>query len=325
MKSFFGYLTKHFTAFVAFSFVFISSTTIVINKVDSLNIPQISNKLQVTYIPRLDLPLVPTTQAADFPVLSAQGVIAVDVATGNILYEKNADIPLLPASTTKIMTALVAMDYYDPSQIITVGNPWVPGQKMRLYSGEQITVENLINGLLIYSANDAAEVLAQNYVNGREGFINVMNLKAKQIGLKNTTFKNPSGLDENGHVSTARDMVKLASYAMARPWFREIVGTKEKTVKSVDGLGVHKLTNINALLGKTEGVQGIKTGWTEAARENLVIYVVRNDKAVIFALLGSQDRFGESEELIDWIYGNYVWEPVMEPVYSEVSADALAS
>lgn len=306
---------NYFFPFVAISFVIISTSSLIVTGTQTTEKTQ--EQIIITYKPRLDLPTVPVLKTNNFPVLSAQGVIALDLDTGNILYEKNADQELLPASTTKIMTSLVAMDHYDPSEVITVGNFWVEGQKMRLFTGEKITIQSLLDGLLIYSANDAAEVLAANYPGGREAFVDAMNQKAKLLGLHNTTFKNPSGLDEEGHVSTARDMVKLSSYAMARPWFRDTVKTKEKIVTSADGLGVHKLTNVNTLLGTTEGVLGIKTGWTEAARENLVTYVIRQDKPVILALLGSQDRFGETKELIEWIYNDHDWEPIMEPVYTK--------
>lgn len=316
----FSSLRNNFLPFVASTFVIISSSSLFVTHQQPKLKKEVYEKVVITYQPRLDLPLVPVLKNTNFPVLSAQGVIALDLDTGNILYEKNADMPLLPASTTKIMTSLVVMDYFNPAQIITVDEVKVDGQRMRLFTGEKLTVQSLLDGLLIFSANDAAEVLSSNYPGGRVAFVDAMNQKAKQLGLHNTTFMNPSGLDEAGQVSTARDMVKLASYAMARPWFRDIVKTKEKTVTSIDGLAIHKLTNVNALLGTTDGVFGIKTGWTQAARENLVTYVVRQDKPVILALLGSQDRFGETTELVDWIYAYYEWEPVMEPIYSNTIA-----
>jgi D-alanyl-D-alanine carboxypeptidase len=138
-----------------------------------------------------------------------------------------------------------------------------------------------------------------------------MNQKVRDLGLTNTNFVNPTGLDEPMHYSTARDLVRVSVEAMKNPVFAEIVGTKEKVVTSSDGKIVHKLKNINELLGEVDGVLGIKTGWTEGARENLVTYVDRNGQKILIALLGSQDRFGETKEMIDWLYGSYEWNDVV--------------
>ena len=135
-----------------------------------------------------------------------------------------------------------------------------------------------------------------------------MNQKAKDLNLKNTHFVNPTGLDADNHYSTARDMTRLSEIAMQNEKFAQIVKTKEKIVRSVDGKFVHYLTNINKLLGSVDGVLGIKTGWTEEARENLVTYIQRGNKRIFIALLGSQDRFGETKELIDWVFANYEWK-----------------
>ncbi len=283
------------------AFVFIASTALVMAK----PYPELQKyiKQKSVYAP---LPVLADTQS--FPVLSAQGVIAVDQNSGVVLYEKNADAKLLPASTTKIMTALVAMDFYPSDAVIKVGNPSVEGQKMGLMKNEEIAVGALLDGLLIYSANDAAEVLAQTY--GRENFIAAMNTKAKALHLDNTHFSNPTGLDGNSHSSTARDMVRLAEFAMRNPLFVEIVGTKEKIVTDKTGKIVHRLKNVNELLGEN-GVVGVKTGWTENARENLVTDIQRDGRRIIIAILGSQDRFGETRELIDWLFANYHWQEVI--------------
>src|SRR5690606_24276866 len=222
----------------------------------------------------------------------------------------------LPASTTKIVTALTALDHYNLDEVITVEDPSVIGQKMGLLVGEEITVRDLIRGLLIYSANDAAEVLARQYPEGREAFILAMNEKAQELAMYDTVFMNPSGLEDIGHLSTARNLTRAALIAMNDPFIREIVGTKETSLFSIDGSVKHRLENTNELLGKVPGVLGVKTGWTENARENLVTYVERDGREIIIALLGSQDRFGETEELIEWMYRNYSWEEVEVPVYS---------
>jgi len=286
----------------------------------SLNFSLIESRAvesQILYRTRSDLMPLPVLGKSDgVPVVSAQGVIAIDMESRVVLYEKNADLPMLPASTTKIMTALVAIADYDLDEILTMDGEWVEGQKMGLVKGEKITVRDLLDGVLIYSANDGAELLAREYMGGQEAFIFEMNRKAKELGLSKTSFVNPTGLDEVGHVSTARDLVYLTEVAMKNPLFVSIVGTKEKTVSSVDGKIDHKLTNINELLGKVDGVLGVKTGWTENARENLVTYVERGGHKVMIALMGSQDRFGETEELIEWIFRSYDWKTLEVPYSS---------
>ena len=139
----------------------------------------------------------------------------------------------------------MALDTYMPGDVLKVGKVSVEGQKMGLVMGEEIKFIDLLNGLLIYSANDAAEVLAQNHPAGRAVFIGLMNKKVKDLGLTNSHFTNPVGLDDGAQYSTTRDLVVVAKYAMENPVFAEIVGTKEKTVKSVDDRFVHRLVNIN--------------------------------------------------------------------------------
>lgn len=247
---------------------------------------------------------------ATYPILSAQSVMAVDLVSGVTLYEKDPNKALLPASTTKIVTALVALDTYELDQVLKVGKVNVEGQKMGLVWGEQITFRDLLYGLLVYSGNDAAEVLAQNHPGGRDLFIGLMNKKVKDLGLNNTHFSNPTGLDNGSQYSTTRDLVVVSKVAMRNPIFAEIVGTKEKIVKSVDNKYTHRLSNINKLLGDVPGVLGVKTGWTENARENLVTYVERDGRKIMIVVLGSSDRFGETKELINWIFENYKWEEI---------------
>ena len=245
-----------------------------------------------------------------FPELSAQSIMASDLPSGKILFDANSDTPLLPASTTKIVTALVSMDKYPMEKILTVGKINIEGQKMHLVEGEKISVKNLLSGLLIASANDAAEVLAENYPGGRNAFIEAMNDKVKNLELTSSSFKNPTGLDGDNHLTTARDLVFISAVAMQRPFFKKTVASKKMVVTSEDGKVVHGLRNLNELVGEVEGVLGVKTGWTENARENLVTYVERGDRKIMIAVLGSEDRFGETRKLIDWIFKNYEWKRV---------------
>lgn len=288
------------------SFILISTSAISLNSgfkniIDNIN--PIPNTKAFSDIPVLK-------EGVGYPILSAQSVLAVDITSGVYLYEKDPQKTLLPASTTKIVTALVSLDTYEPDQILKVGKVSVDGQKMGLIWGEEMKFIDLLKGLLIYSSNDAAEVLANNHPGGRDLFIALMNKKSNDLGLTNTHFTNPSGLDNSAHYSTAKDLITISRIAMQNPIFAEIVGTREETVKSVNGKLSHKLVNINKLLGEVDGVLGVKTGWTENARENLVTYIDRNSRKVMMVVLGSSDRFGETKELIDWIYNNYSWEKV---------------
>jgi len=184
---------------------------------------------------------------------------------------------------------------------------------MGLYLGEQMTFENLLYGLLVYSANDAAETLAQNFPGGYDNFITAMNQKATDLSMTNSYFDNPVGLDTDGQHSTARDLIRASEVAMRNPEFAKVVGTKQITVTDITGKSIYSLKNINELLGVVPGVMGVKTGWTENARENLVTYMDRDGHKIMIALLGSQDRFGETKELIDWIFTNYEWQEVRTP------------
>ncbi len=301
---------KHNLLFLSLlSFVFVASTALAINSeivLPEKNVKEVENAIGYPALPVLN-------QSVSFPVLSAQAALVVDLDSGISLYEKDPDKTLLPASTTKIMTALVAMDNYSEDQVLGVADEKIEGQKMGLKKGEQITVRDLLYGLLVYSANDAAEVLAKSFNGGRDAFIAAMNEKAEELSLTNTKFTNPSGLDGENHVSTARDLIRISEVAMKNPEFAKIVGTKTMVVRSIDGKISHYLTNINELLGKIPGVLGVKTGWTENARENLVTYVNRDNHKIMIAVLGSQDRFGETKELIDWVYTNYSWQEVKLP------------
>lgn len=301
-------MKKNFLFLLMIAFVFITSSALSLSRASLDMFKKTTAPGQKVFSP------VPTLSGTNpFPIISAQAALAVDVESGVTLYEKEPDKLLLPASTTKIVTALVAMAAYPDEAVLEVGNIKVEGQKMGLVSGEKMKAGDLLYGLLVFSANDAAEVLAQNYPGGRDAFVAAMNAKAKELHLENTNFNNPTGLDGNGHVTTARDLIRVATLAMKNPEFARIVGTKQTIVRSENGKIAHRLTNINELLGVVDGVLGVKTGWTENARENLVTYIERDSRKIMIALLGSQDRFGETKELIDWIFSNYSWQEVTYP------------
>lgn len=283
----------------ALTFILLA-TNILVSDPDSF--PRIDT-FQVTTAP------IPQAAFPKSPSVSAAAAIIYDPKSSVVLFEKNADSAIPPASTTKIATALVSIGNYNMQDILKADSDSIDidGQKMKLTSGEEMTVEGLLNGLLIFSANDAAEVLARNFPGGRNKFIEQMNLFAKELNLTNTYFKNPSGLFEDGHVSSARDLARLAAFAIGNPTLAEIVKTRERKVVSINGANVHKLTNLNELLWNTPGVVGIKTGNTEEGGEALVTYVERDGNPLVMVVLGSTDRFGDTRRLIGWAYENYQW------------------
>jgi len=245
------------------------------------------------------------------PDLTARSILVIDVDSKAILYQKNPDLKLLPASTTKVVTALVALDHYPLNKVLTINNLNNIGQIMELESGEKITAENLLYGLLVQSANDAAFVLADNYPGGQTAFIKQMNQLVEDLGLYDTQFTNPSGLDDFGHYTTVHDLAQISAYAVSNPVFSKMVATKNITVFNTDNTISHELESINQLLGKVPGLIGLKTGWTELAGECLVTLTKRNNHQIIAVVLASEDRFSESQQLINWAFDNHQWQKVL--------------
>ncbi len=253
------------------------------------------------------------------PFLTAKAAVVLDRDSGVLLYQKNPDLRLLPASTVKIMTALVALEHYDLDEVLTVPLVSYEGQDIELEEGEQITFKSLLFGLLVSSANDAALTLSQNYPGGEEAFVQAMNEKAKELNLTDTFFANPTGLDEeelllNPSFTSAVDLARLATAALKNPVFASIVATPTISITDISGEIVHELFNINELLFQLEGVRGIKTGWTEEAGECLVAYTEREGKGVITIVLGSEDRFGETRSLIEWAFANHQWQELLPTI-----------
>lgn len=247
------------------------------------------------------------------PWLSARSLIVVDVDSKAVLFSKYPDWQLYPASTTKMMTALVVFENYNLSDVLTVDAlDGSFGQTMRLKEGDRLSVENLLYGLLVESGNDAALVLANSFPGGYEAFVEKMNQKAEELHLDKTYFKNPSGIEESGHVSTVHDLALLGAEIVKNKTLAKMVATEAVTITDISGEKGYQLSNINQLVGQIPGVMGIKTGWTENAGECLVTLVERDGRQVIAALLGSSDRFGETKTVIDWIFSNHQWQEIKD-------------
>lgn len=251
-------------------------------------------KLKINPIPYLKFPY--------YPEVSAEAIYLIDLPSFTPVFSRNENLKLFPASTTKILTALVAYDVYKPDQVITVKKTITDGQLMRLVVGEKITVENILYGMLVYSGNDAAYVLADNY--GYDKFVNLMNKKVQALGMKNSHFSNPNGLDSGSQFSTAFDLSLAARELLKNPYLSKIVSTKEITISDVDFKYFHQLTNVNKLLGEIQGLGGLKTGYTENAGENLVSFYKKNGHQFVIVILKSQDRFNDTRNIIKWIEEN---------------------
>ena len=225
--------------------------------------------------------------------LSAEKAILMDAATGRVLYEKNAKERSLIASTTKIMTALIVCEQCNVLDRMEIPKEAVgiEGSSMYLKEGEVLTIQELLYGLMLHSGNDAATALAIYCGGTVEGFVQLMNDKAHRLGLTDTHFENPHGLDSSGHYSTAKDLAVLGAYAMENPIFRQTVSTKSLKV------GTRHLTNHNKLLWRIEGVEGIKTGYTKAAGRILVSSATKDGRRLVAVTINAPQDWNDHESL----------------------------
>lgn len=239
--------------------------------------------------------------------ISASSAALLDSDTNIVLFAKDGTLSFPTASTAKIMTALVALDYYHMDDVLTVFTAPVEGSVMGLHVGEQLTFRDLLYGMLLPSGNDAALSIAQNYPGGESAFIAKMNEKVRVFHLLNTHFADPTGLDDGGDYTTAIELARLGAIAMRNPIFAKIVGTSDKTVTT--SMYTYSLQNLNKLLG-TSNIVGVKTGSTKEAGEVLVTAKEIVDPAprfqrhtIIAVVMHSQDRFADTESLLSMLSG----------------------
>lgn len=233
--------------------------------------------------------------------ISANSAILLDGQTGRVLYEKQPDKKSLIASTTKIMTALVVCEQTNVLDRVRIPPEAVgiEGSSIYLKAGEVLTVQELLYGLMLHSGNDAAVALAIYCGGTIEGFAELMNDKAHRLGLENTHFVNPNGLDHPDHYSTARDMAKLAAYAMENPIFAKTVSTK--TISA----GGRSLRNHNRLLWLLEGADGVKTGFTKAAGRILVSSCIRQGRRLIAVTMNDGNDWKDHQSLMETGFSNF--------------------
>ena len=233
--------------------------------------------------------------------ISAGSAVLMDAKTGRILYEKDPHNRHLIASTTKIMTALIVCEQCNVLDRMRIPKEAVgiEGSSMYLREGEVLTVQELLYGLMLHSGNDAAVALAIYCGGTVEGFVELMNDKARTLGLSNTHFANPNGLDHPEHYSTAHDLAVLAAYAMENPIFSKTVSTKTLT------LGQRSMKNHNKLLWTVEGADGVKTGFTRAAGRVLVSSAVREGRRLIAVTIRDPNDWQDHKALLDQGFRNY--------------------
>jgi len=236
------------------------------------------------------------------PELTARAVYLVEFDSMVPIYQKNAITPLPPASTTKVMTALVARDYFDLNQALKVNRELdFYGKEVGLFPGEEISFKEILGGLMLESGNDTAWVLADNYFGGYRSMVKAMNAKAQELGLVGANFESVSGLDSLGQKISARDMVILGRELIEDQYLRELVGLSKKQMIDLSG-NTFELENTNELLADSSlKVKGIKTGFTEEAKECLLSWFEVGEKEYLMALMGSEDRFGETKAMIQWL------------------------
>lgn len=237
--------------------------------------------------------------------VGSKAFIIYDPATRAVLLGKNEKLRFTPASTVKIMTATIVLEHYDLNRILTAKNiDLFEGSTMKLVEGEQITVRSLLYGMMLPSGNDAARVLAQNFLpEGRQGpggeaaFVAAMNKKTQDLQMVNTRFVDPDGYDDANY-TTAYDLARLAAYAMENSTFSKIVATEEIIVTDISGEIIHDLKNLNELLG-SNNITGIKTGFTDEAGGVLVTSIEKDNRRYIVVVLNSQNRFSDTKSVVE--------------------------
>ena len=269
--------------------------------------------------------------ATEPPAIMAETGIVIDAKTGQVLYDKNMNEQREPASTTKVITALLALENLELDKTVTIDaeTPFTEGSRVYLLEGEQVTVEQLMYALLLESANDAAVALAKEISGSIPAFAVKMNQKAKELGAKNTNFVNPNGLHVEGHLTTAYDLAMIAREAMKNEEFRKLVLTYRYIIPATNKQDTRYLYNTNRLIydnktkvmvngvmraAKYDGATGIKTGYTSDAGGCLIAGAKRGDTELIAVVMKSTDegRFGDAIALLDYGFANYKSIKVME-------------
>lgn len=242
------------------------------------------------------------------PTTTAKSIYVEDLTSETMLLAIDAEQPRPPASTQKLMTALIALESFSPQTVLTVQKSDILlSNSLSFTPGEQFTVEDLLKCLLISSSNEAAEVLAREYPGGYEAFIRRMNQKANEIGLLHTHFINPTGYDAVNQFMSVKDLHHLASEAMKSSLLAAIVKEPLLIITDISGAKQHTLQTTNQLLRENIGAVGIKTGTTALANEVLVSQFVIDGHVLRVVLMGSTQRYEDTRSILDWVSKTYTW------------------
>ena len=247
------------------------------------------------FLPRLAL-------AAEAVDITAASAILIEASTGRVIYEKAAEEPRFPASTTKMMTCLLALEEGEPGSIVSVSSRAAETEDTELHAGDRFALAELLAEMMLRSDNGAAVAVAEALASSPDTFAERMNQRAKELGAVHTHFRNPNGLPDPKHVSTAHDIARIAAFCMRNPKFRSFVGTKEREIVWASPQKHAPMMNTNQLLFTYEGATGIKTGYTNAAGGCLAASARRNGMELIVVVLHSADentRFSDAAKLLD--------------------------
>ena len=250
---------------------------------------------------------MPARAEGAVPKISAASAVLMDAGTGRVLYEKDSRTRRLIASTTKLMTALVALESgHDLGETVTVAPEWTgaEGSSIYLRPGEEVSLETLLYGLLLRSGNDAALAVAGHCGGTVEEFVSRMNRKARELGMADSSFANPNGLNAEGHYSSAYDMALLGRACLENETLANMVATRSIT------LGTRTFTNHNKLLWRYEGCIGMKTGYTEKAGRTLVSAARRDGITLICVTLNAPSDWADHAALFDYGFANYSASPL---------------
>lgn len=253
--------------------------------------------------------------------LNTRSCIVLDRLSKTVLYGKNEYNKVKMASTTKIMTATIIIENCNLEETVEISKKAANtgGSRLGLKTGDKITIKDLLYGLMLRSGNDAAVALAETCAGSIVDFSNLMNKKANELGLVNTHFESPHGLDSDGHYTTAYELALLSDYALKNKTFLQIVGTSNYTI-TINGYP-KSLTNTNELLGNLNGVYGIKTGFTNGANRCLVTACKRNDMDIICVVLGCDTkkfRTSDSIKLIEYAFNNFEYVNIKDKINKEL-------
>ncbi len=243
------------------------------------------------------------------PYVTARSAVLIEATTGTVVYGKNERMRMHPASTTKIMTALLAIELGDTESTVLVSGKaaGIVGSSLWLRKGQKMKLGDLIRGTMLKSGNDGCVAIAEHIAGSEKDFVRMMNLKARKLGAMNTRFANPHGLTEPNHYSTAFDLALMARYGLKYPLFADIVSTREAEVTLTQGESEEKrkLANTNWLLWSFEGADGVKTGTTAAAGYCLVASATRNGVQFISVVLDSDARWSDSARLLSYGFDKF--------------------